>query len=80
MPKTPPPISDSERGTLDEIRQEREFAKRLAIAEAASAEKKKLRLERVRAWVMFASAVLVLKGALWDHMKSGWEFVAAHWK
>lgn len=68
-----PPISDSERAVLDDLRFEREIERR----EAA---KRQARFEKVKSWASFAAAMLVLKGLLWEHIKPLWDFVASHWK
>lgn len=72
-PNNKPTLTDSERAALDEIRAEREF-------ERISKERRKARFNRVSDWLKFGAAVLVLKGLLWDSIKSAWEFGAAHWK
>jgi hypothetical protein len=71
--KDHPPLSDSERAILDEVRFEREVERR-------ATEKSKERLERAKSWASFAAALLVLKGLLWEHIKPLWDFVGSHWK
>lgn len=71
--KDPPPISDSDRAVLDEVRFEREIERRAAA-------KSKAKFEQVKSWASFAAALLVLKGLLWEHIKPLWEFATSHWK
>jgi hypothetical protein len=57
--KKPDDFSDSTKQLLDQIAKEREYNNWLKA-------RRKERFEYVRGWVTWITAVLVLKGLLWD--------------
>ena len=70
-------FSDSDRTALEELRSERQRARTIAEYEAA---RKVSRMERVKAWALFIGVAAGFKGLLWEPLKAGLEWLAAHFR